>query len=90
MSELGESERIPLPKGLNKLGIAFIYYRVCVIRENVDVFLTKGTYGNVVGPLERGVFQKLKYYYRSILASEKTLNPKPEQVFGWELDSSSG
>lgn len=81
---LGASDPIPSPKELNAHGVAYVYYKAGAIGENVDVYLTNGTSGNVVGPPERGTFQEPKHYYRPIPAPEMALNPNLEQVFGWE------
>ena len=81
---LGASDPVPSPKEVNDLGVTYVYYKAGVVGENVDVYLTNGTSGNVVGPTERGAFQAPKHYYRPIPAPEMALNPKLEQVFGWE------
>ena len=81
---IGASDPVPSPKELNDLGVAYVYYKAGAVGENVDVYLTNGTSGNVVGPPERGVFQEPKHYYRPIPAPEMALNPNLEQVFGWD------
>jgi hypothetical protein len=68
----------------NSLGVNYIYYRVGIVGENVDFYLTNGNSGNVVATPERGVFQEPKHYYRPIPANEITLNPNLKQLFGWE------
>ena len=69
---------------VNSLGVTLIYYRAGSVGEEVDVYLTNGTSGYVVATPERGVFQDPKHYYRPIPATEVTLNPSLEQIFGWE------
>jgi hypothetical protein len=68
----------------NSLGVNYIYYRVGIVGENVDFYLTNGNSGNIVATPERGVFQEPKHYYRPIPANEITLNPNLKQLFGWE------
>ncbi|TRZ42056.1 RagB/SusD family nutrient uptake outer membrane protein [Robertkochia solimangrovi] len=81
---INASETIPAQKELNSLGVAYVYYRAGSQGENVDVYLTNGNSGNVVGVSERGTFVGPKHYYRPIPASEILLNPNLKQVFGWE------
>ena len=83
---LGASDVVPNPEDreVNGLGVTLIYYRAGFVGEDVDVYLTEGTGGYVVATPERGTFEEPKSYYRPIPASEVTLNPNLEQVFGWD------
>ncbi|WP_422350184.1 RagB/SusD family nutrient uptake outer membrane protein [Flagellimonas sp.] len=80
------TETVPEPdnRETNGLGVTLIYYRAGNVGDDVDVYLTNGTSGNVIATPERGTFEEPKHYYRPISASEVTLNPSLEQVFGWE------
>ncbi len=83
---LSASDVVPEPdaREKNSLGVTLIYYRAGNVGDDVDVYLTNGTGGNVVATPERGTFEEPKHYYRPIPATEVTLNPSLEQVFGWE------
>ncbi|MCK0191699.1 RagB/SusD family nutrient uptake outer membrane protein [Arenibacter sp. F20364] len=83
---IAASEVVPEPdnREVNSLGVTLIYYRVGNFGDDVDVYLTNGTSGNIVANPERGTFTEPKDYYRPIPATEMTLNPSLEQVFGWE------
>ena len=82
---LGGAESVPDPKELNSLGIPLVYYVTGQIGSiSADVYLSNGTNGHIIATPERGTFQEPKHYYRPIPASEITLNPSLEQVFGWD------
>lgn len=83
---LGASDVIPNPEDreVNSLGVTLLYYRAGSIGEDVEVYLTNGSSGYVIATPERGTFTEPKDYYRPIPATEITLNPNLEQVFGWD------
>jgi len=83
---IAAADVVPEPdsRETNGLGVALIYYRAGNVGDDVDVYLTNGTSGNVVATPERGTFEEPKHYYRPIPANEVTLNPTLEQVFGWQ------
>ncbi len=83
---LGASDVVPNPEDreTNSLDVTLIYYRAGTIGEDVDVYLTNGSSGYVIATPERGTFEEPKDYYRPIPATEVTLNPNLEQVFGWD------
>ncbi|MBC7000790.1 RagB/SusD family nutrient uptake outer membrane protein [Cytophaga sp. FL35] len=82
---LGESESVPDPKEENSLGVPYVYYVTGQIGSiSADVYLTNGTSGHIIATPERGIFQEPKHYYRPIPATEVTLNPALEQIFGWD------
>lgn len=82
---LDASASVPAPEDreVNSLGVKLIYYKAGAVGDNVDVYFTNATSGNVVATPERGVFKEPKDYYRPIPANEVTLNPNLTQVFDW-------
>lgn len=82
---IDESETIPSgpDKELNELGVPLIYYRTSLPDGAGDVYLKNGTSGTVQTVNERGTFVDPKYYYRPVPATQVTINPNLEQIFGW-------
>ncbi len=81
---LSASESIPDVKETNGLGVQLIYYKAGTFGEDVGVYLKNGDSGTVQTIADRGTFVAPKYYYRPVPQPQVTLNPKLEQLFGWE------
>jgi starch-binding outer membrane protein, SusD/RagB family len=78
------SESIPAEKEVNSLGKPLIYYRAGTIGEDAGVYLTEGASGTVQTTRDMGTFIEPKYYYRPIPQNDVKINPKLNQIFGWE------
>jgi len=82
---IDESETIPSgpDKETNELGAPLIYYRTSLPGGSGGVYLENGTSGTIQTVNERGTFVEPKYYYRPVPATQVTINPNLEQIFGW-------
>ena len=81
---LSASESIPDVKETNGLGVQLIYYKAGTFGEDVGVYLKNGDSGTIQTIADRGTFVAPKYYYRPVPQPQVTLNPKLEQLFGWD------
>lgn len=83
---LPASESIPSKQEKNSLGIPFIYYRVGTFGQDVSLFLSSASSGNIQVVQDAGTFTVPKYYYRPIPRTQTgdDLNPNLKQIFGWE------
>ena len=72
-------------KEKNSLGIPLIYYKAGSIGENVTVYLKNGNAGGaIVTENKTRTFIDPMYYYRPIPYTQVALNPKLQQIFGWQ------
>lgn len=81
---LPSSESIPNDKETNSLGKVLQYYRVGQFGQDVSVFFSTPSSGNIQIIQDVGTFVSPKYYYRPVPQTQVTLNPNLEQIFGWE------
>lgn len=81
---LPASASIPAVREQNSLGATIQYYRVGTFGEDVSLFLSGPTSGNVQIIQDIGTFVSPKYYYRPIPRAQMALNPQLQQIFGWD------
>lgn len=72
-------------KEKNSLGKTLVYYKAGNFGDNVTIYLRNGNSGGtIVTETTPRQFIDPQYYYRPIPYAQTVLNPKLQQLFGWQ------